>query len=443
MVSVLANDERQGTGLGPDVHRDARQLMASDAPRAESATPQSEVRRSVLVVHNRYQLRGGEDVVFEAESALLEKNGHRVGQVIVDNSTIPESLGFLAQAQLAARTIWSPESAQTLRRAIRKFRPDVVHAHNTFPLMSPSIYGASAREGVPVVQTLHNYRLVCPKATLFRDGGPCEDCVGRTIPSPGIVHGCYQGSRPKSAIVAAMLGIHNTRATWDKISLFVALSEFSRQVFLRGGFPADRIVVKPNFVEPDPGGRKASGDSLVFVGRLSEEKGVDTLLRAAASEKSGNRLTIIGDGPLRAAVREFAASHSNIELLGPQQRPMVVAAMAAARAVIIPSLWYEAAAPLTLIEAFACGAPVIGSRLGALGEAVDHGKTGLLFEAGSHEALASAIRWMTENPTAAARMGDAARAKYLSTYTAAQNYPQLISLYDRAVGHSQTDELTT
>lgn len=387
---------------------------------------------SVLVVHNRYQQRGGEDVVFEAESKLLEKHGHRVGRLVAHNSMIAELRGPHDQARLAARTVWSHKSADEVRRAIREFNPDVLHVHNTFPLLSPAIYEASAREGVPVVQTLHNYRLVCPKATLFRDGRPCEDCVGRMIPWPGVVHACYQGSRPKTAIVAGMLAFNNVRATWQSVSIFIALSEFGRQIFIRGGLPADRIVVKRNFVEPDPGGRESTGDAFVFVGRLTTDKGVETLLRAWAALPASVRLVIIGDGPLRELVRKAASGSGNIQFAGQQDRTFVLAAMASARAVIIPSLWYEAA-PLTMIEAFGCGAPVIGSALGSLGEAIEHGKTGLLYEAGSEAALAGSVRWMSENPQAAARMAAAARDTYLSRYTAQENYPQLLAIYDRAL----------
>ena len=399
---------------------------------------------SILIVHNRYQQAGGEDVVFESESNLLEERGHRVDRLVADNSSIPASLGPIEQAALAVRTVWSRQAARDVQRAIRKFRPAVLHVHNTFPLLSPSIYETAAREGVAVVQTLHNYRLVCPEATLFRDGRPCEDCVGRRVPWPGVLHACYHGSHAHSAVVASMLGFHNARATWERIAIFIALSEFGRRVFIRGGLPAERIVVKRNFVEPDPGssgGPRRRGEGYVFVGRLSEEKGVETLIRAWQLLPADVHLTVIGDGPMRDVVRTAAAAHANVEMLGSQDRSVVLATMAAARAVIVPSIWYEAA-PLTLIEAFGCGVPVIGSRLGSLEEAIGHHRTGILFEAGDPASLAEAVRWMTEHPAAAEQWGEAARATYLSTYTGEETYRQLAGIYRRAIEESRSGHRT-
>lgn len=403
---------------------------------------------SILLVHNRYRQAGGEDVVFESESSLLEGRGHRVERFSVDNSSIPASRGPIQQAALAAGTVWSRQSARDVQHRIRAFRPAVLHVHNTFPLLSPSIYEAAADEGVPVVQTLHNYRLVCPEATLFREGRPCEDCVGRRVPWPGVLHACYHGSRLQSAVVASMLAFHNARATWDSISIFIALSEFGRRVFIRGGLPAERVVVKRNFVDPDPGGpggpggRRGRRDGFVFAGRLSEEKGVETLIRAWQSLPADVRLTVIGDGPLGDVVRTAAAGQANIEMLGSQDRGVVLAAMAAAQAVIVPSIWYEAA-PLTLIEAFGCGVPVIGSRLGSLEEAIEHQGTGFLFEAGDPIALAAAVRWVTEHRAAAEQWGEAARATYLSTYTGEQTYRQLVGIYRRAIEESRSRDRTT
>jgi glycosyltransferase involved in cell wall biosynthesis len=394
---------------------------------------------AILGVHNRYQQAGGEDVVFEAEMALLESVGHRVGRFVVDNSTIPDSLGMVDRVRLAARTIWSRQSAVHIRQAIRAFRPDVVHVHNTFPLLSPAIYEACASERVPVVQTLHNYRLVCPTATLFRDGHPCEDCVGHRLRLPGVLHACYQDSRVKSAVVAGMLAFHDARGTWDRVTTYIALSEFSRSVFVRGGLSADRIVVKPNFIEPDPGGRRADGDAFVFVGRLAPEKGLDTLLRAWSLVPQDVRIVIVGDGPMAAGVEEAAAMHGNIEMLGRRDRQEVLSIMAASRAVIVPSVWYEGA-PLTVLEAFGCGAPVIASRLGSLEEAIDHGRTGLHFAPGRADELAGAVTWMTKHADEARAMGNAARAEYLSRYTGKRNYADLLSIYKGALAAAEFRE---
>jgi glycosyltransferase involved in cell wall biosynthesis len=389
-------------------------------------------KASVLVVHNRYQQPGGEDLVFEGESALLERYGHRVRRFVVDNRRIPQSPGVIGQARLARNTIWSHQAAKRLRRIVREFEPDVVHVHNTFPLLSPSIYEACTAEGVPVVQTLHNYRLICPKATLFRNGAPCEDCVGRVVPWPGLAHACFQGSRLKSAPVVGMLSFHNARRTWDHVSAFIALTEFGRQLFIKGGLPADRVVVKPNFLEPDPGGRNGTSREFVFVGRLDTEKGLQTLLRAWHGMPAGIRLRIMGDGPLRTTVQRAAAGSNAIFYDGPRGRDEVLERMASAAAVIVPSEWYEGQ-PLTVIEAFACAVPVIASRLGALEEVVDSGRTGLLVEPGDADELATQVRWVDENPERAALMGMAARDEYLSEYTGARSYGSLMDIYRGAL----------
>jgi hypothetical protein len=193
-----------------------------------------------LLVHNRYQQPGGEDAVFEAEAALLQRHGHDVEQWVEDNREIPTT----PTARLAAHTVWSSPAVRRLEAILHRTRPEVVHFHNTFPLISPAAYVTCRRQGVPVVQTLHNYRLICPNAMLFRDGHPCEECVGRVVPWPGVVHACYRGSRAQTAVAAAMLATHRVRGTWTRdVDVYVALTQFARGKFLRGGLPETRIVV--------------------------------------------------------------------------------------------------------------------------------------------------------------------------------------------------------
>jgi glycosyltransferase involved in cell wall biosynthesis len=387
--------------------------------------------RSILVLHNRYRQRGGEDVMFEAESELLERHGHRVERLVLDSATIGDGQGPAGKLSLAARTVWSRESAHELRGVIRRFRPDVVHAHNTFPLLSPSVYDACAAERAPVVQTLHNFRLICPKATLFRDGRPCNDCVGRLVAWPGVAHACYQGSRPRSAVIAAMLGVARLRGTFDTVT-FIALSEFARERFIEGGLPRDRLHVKTNFLDPDPGGRSSDEGTFVFAGRLAEEKGVDRLLDAWRTLPPHIILNIIGDGPLRPSVERAAAALPNVRYRGSAERPIVLEAMRAARAVVVPSQWYEVA-PVSVLEAFASGAPVIASRLGSLPELVHDGKQGLLFDPSDAEALSACVRVLHEAPARAAALGERARATYLERYDGESNYARLMEIYRLAV----------
>jgi glycosyltransferase involved in cell wall biosynthesis len=383
----------------------------------------------ILLVHNRYQLAGGEDVVFEAEARLLRRHGHDVHEHVEDNDTIDPS----RRLRLALDTIWSSSRRTALQSIARANAIELVHFHNTFPLISPAAYGGCREAGAAIVQTLHNYRLLCPSATLFRDGRPCEDCVGRVLPWPGVAHACYRGSRMQTAAAAAMLTAHRLRGTWaHDVDLYLALTRFARERFIAGGLPADRIRVKPNFLPDDPGGARADGGDFLFVGRLDQSKGVETLVRAWASMPSPPPLRIAGDGPLAEIVRAAAAASPSVTYLGALPRAEVQAEMRAARALIFPSLWYEGM-PMTILEAFACGLPVIASRRGSLEELVDDGRTGLTVAPGDPAALAAAVAWASQNPERLAEMGRAARREFEDHYRAEANYPLLMDAYETAL----------
>ncbi len=263
----------------------------------------------VLSIHNSYQIRGGEDESREAEQRLLREMGHSV-EVYEENN---DRLSSLNAIQLACKTVWSKEAYKTVKQLLARQPHDIVHVQNFFPLISPSVYYAAKSMGVPVVQTLRNYRLLCPNAMFFREGRVCEACIGKAIPLPGVLHGCYRESQTASGAVATMLTVHRLMQTWmQKVDLYIALTEFARQKFIQGGFPEDKIVVKPNFVNPDPGIGEGRGGYALYVGRLSVEKGLDTLL--AAWEKLGKQLPlkIVGDGPLANQVVEATQRLGNI-----------------------------------------------------------------------------------------------------------------------------------
>jgi exopolysaccharide biosynthesis WecB/TagA/CpsF family protein len=387
----------------------------------------------VLIIHNEYRNQGGEDSVVAAEIALLQAAGHGVVRHFRSNSEIaPQSL--IQKAALAANTIWSGESSRALQEVIRRERPDVAHFHNTFPLVSPSAYSTCRDAGIPVVQTLHNYRLVCPSANLFREGRPCEECVGKWNAWPGILHGCYHGSRATTGVVAAMLTIHRELGTWhDRVDCFIAPSEFARRKFIQGGLPSRKVFVKPHFIHPDPGNGSSRGESAIFVGRLSEEKGLHRFLQAWKLAGVTLPLRIVGDGPLRKRLqleRDYLGL-ANVYFDGQLDRRQIFEVLKKANFLVLPSECYETFS-MVAAEAAACGVPVIATRHGAIAEIVDDLHTGLLFGPADTVDLASKIEWAFQHPDSLAELGRAARAKFVSEYTAKRNLPQLLAIYERA-----------
>lgn len=395
----------------------------------------------LLLCHNYYQQRGGEDQSFEDEARLLENHGHDVVRYTVHNDEIEQ----MSRVSVARRTLFNRRTLDELRTLIRRQRPDVMHCTNTFPLISPAAYAAARAEGVAVVQALRNYRLLCPSALLMRDGRVCEDCVGKTFAWPGVRHACYRDSRAATAVVATMLAAQRVRKTWDRdVDLFYTLTEFARQKLIEGQLPAERIVVKPNFVDPDPGIGPGGGDYAVFVGRLSPEKGLDTLLAAWAqlADRDINiPLKIIGDGPQAELVRAAALVNSNIEWLGRRPLAEALSIVGDASFLVMPSIWYETFGR-TIIEAYAKGTPVIASNLGAMAELVDHGFTGMHFQPGDPGDLASKVNEMLSDDVRLSAMRRAARGEYERKYTAESNYQQLLAIYERALANMHSESLT-
>ena len=372
----------------------------------------------VLVVHNRYLHRGGEDVVVDAEVALLREHGHEV--VLFERGS--DQLSRFPPG-MAMQLLWNSQVAGELRQAVDDFGPDVVHVHNTFPFISPAAY--SAVKDRPVVQTLHNFRLMCLNALFLRDGKACEDCMGH-LPWRGVARACYRDSRPASAALAAMLALHRGLGTYGtKVSRYIALNEFCRGKFIAGGLPAERIVIKPNFVDARrPAQRARSG--LLFVGRLSAEKGIHVL--AGALGLAAVKLRAAGEGPEGETLRGMEGA----TLLGALPAESVRTEMEGAVALVLPSICYENF-PRTIVEAFSSGLPVIASRIGALAEIVTEGRTGLLFEAGNPADLAAKMAWALAHPGEMAEMGRQARVQYEREFTPEVNYGRLMEIYRGAL----------
>lgn len=384
----------------------------------------------ILLVHNYYKLSGGEDQCVAAEIAMLRAHGHWVTRYCLSNDAT-DSMGKLA---LAGRTIWSRPAFLDIRQVIRMHRPQVVHFHNTLPLISPAAYYAARAEGVPVVQTLHNFRLLCVNAVLFRDGVPCEDCVGKAIPWRGVARKCYRDSRSASAAVAAMISAHRLLGTWrNMVDAYIALSEFSRRKFVEGGLPANKIVVKSNFLYPEPGAGTGNGEYAVYVGRLSAEKGVETLLKAWRSIGRAMPLKIAGDGPLAGAVREAVAQNPGIEWLQGVSHEEVYRLIGAAAFLVLPSECYEGALPRVVIEAFAKGTPVVVSRHGAMADLVVDGHNGLCFAPGRSEDLEAKVRFLISDSSTLKSMRRAARETYDRNFTAEANHEVLMAIYARVI----------
>lgn len=369
-------------------------------------------------------------MVLQAEKVLLEEKGHTVDLLENNNDDIVNSW---EKTKAAVNSIYSFSSKQRVYKEITRSQPDVVHIHNFFPRFSPSIYYACQEAKVPVVQTLHNYRLFCSNGYLFREGKVCEDCLGKLFPLPGVVHGCYRDSKIGSATVATMLFVHRVLQTFqEQVDVFIALTEFAKQKYIEGGLPADKIVVKPNFVSPIPTVGKGQGNFVLFVGRLSEEKGLRTLLKAWQNIGMRMPLKIVGDGFLHEYVKAEQINIPGVEYLGFKPIEEVYDLMGEASALIFPSQWYEGL-PRNIIESFAKGTPVIASKLGAMATLIEHQRTGLHFEPGSSEGLVQQVEWMLSHPAQWKVMRQQVRTEFETKYTVEKNYELLMSIYRLAI----------
>lgn len=387
----------------------------------------------ILILHNYYRQPGGEDGTVHRESMLLRAAGHQVTTYSRHNREIDEG-SLSGKIKTASKAIWAQDSYRELITLINNEKPDLAHFHNTFHMISPSAYYACRDTNIPVVQTLHNYRLYCAPGIFYRNGAICEECLEHSL-LRGVQHGCYRESRPQTTAVALTLKIHRRLQTWERIvDCYIAPTNFVRTKFVAAGLPPDKVFVKPNFVDPDPGERNDKGEYAIFAGRLTVEKGLRTLIAAWGLLERNIRLVIIGDGPLRGELEQLTAQKGmcNVEFKGSLPNGETIKAMKAAKFLIFSSEWYETFGT-TIVEAFACGIPVLCSNLGAMQELVEDGRTGLHFAPGVPADLAAKVSWAWSHPTEIKAMGHAARREYEEKYTPQQNYRMLMMTYEVAL----------
>jgi glycosyltransferase involved in cell wall biosynthesis len=381
-------------------------------------------KMKILVVHNAYQHRGGEDSVVDTEVVMLRAHGHVVELYQRTNDDVQR----MNKVHLVQTTFWSKKTLNDMACVVREFQPDIIHVHNTFPLISPSIYQAAHLAQIPIIQTLHNFRLLCPQAMFLRGGKVCEDCLGKA-PWRAVLRRCYRGSVAQSGVLVGMLLYNRARGIYrNKVSKYIALNQFCLAKFIEGGIPSERLVIKPNFVEdlaaPDFNNLR---DGLLFVGRLSQEKGVAVLAQAFSATLHGS-LRVAGTGAESAQIE----GRAGVEMLGALKPLEVRAQMGRSIVLVVPSICYETFG-MTIIEAFSAGTPVIASNIGALPDLVIDGVTGLLFEPSNPDDLQAKLSWAVQNPAAMLQMGRNARALYLEKYTLEQNYTQLMQIYQAAI----------
>lgn len=382
----------------------------------------------ILLVHNLYKVHAGENTAFYADKKLLEDNGHIVVPFIKDNQDI-DKFSFTKKAALLYQTTWSASIYAELKELLERENPDVAHFHNTLPLITPSAYYACRDSGVPIVQTLHNFRLFCPVATFYRNTSICEDCLSKSL-WQSIRFGCYRDSHIQSAVVAAMLKYHWHKRTYqDVIGRYIVFNNFQRDKFSRNGIPAEKIVIKPNFLVSTALQQSEIKDHILFIGRLDNGKGAQILIKAA-THFPDHKINIVGEGPERAGLETMAAQKGlkNIKFWGHCSSEVCFELLRSAQCFVLPSLWYEGM-PLVALEAFAAGVPVVVSRVGGLPDLIREGESGFCFEPGNHQDLARVLKNILGNKSLQEKLYVGARAEYEHNYTPERNIRKLESVY--------------
>ncbi|MCC9135059.1 glycosyltransferase family 4 protein [Pontibacter silvestris] len=388
----------------------------------------------ILVIHNKYKIRGGEDSCFETETGLLREHGHKVRTLIFDNDVIDSSL--ITTIKLSYKLFYNSDSAVALEKEIQEFRPQIIHVHNFFYIASPAVFYVAHKHHIPVVLTVHNFRMICAGALLLRDGKVCEKCIHSKFPVDGIIHGCYGGSAMQTAHLTCMTSFHKLAGTWrKKVTRYIVLNNFAKRKLHNSslGLKSDQIAVKPNCV-PDNGYTLPNDreDYFVFVGRLSQEKGIDVLLKAR--DRFPFKLKIIGTGPLEELVQEYAAKYDDVEYCGFQNSSFITEMLKKSKGLIFPSVWYEGM-PITILEAFSTGTPVIASDIDNINEIVENNVNGIHFRLGDSDSLADALKTFNPDIDESQRfLYKQARKTFERKYTREGNYELLMAVYHDVIG---------
>lgn len=376
-----------------------------------------------------YALRGGEETVVENENKLLNDNGHIVEQYIQDNRDI-ESFSISDKISLVSNAIWSRQSYNDLTSKIKTFKPDICHLHHFYPLLSPSVVDACTDQNIPLVMTLHSYRLICTNSMLYRDGAVCTECVGRSL-YHSVKRKCYRGSYFHTFHLAHTIEKARKRNVWDKsISRFIALTHFGKKLFVQGGLPEEKILVKPNFShKPDILITPSNDNYLLYFGRLDPLKGFDLVMKAAQTLPEYH-FVVAGTGPLQSELESLYLS--NLEYMGLLQQDRLNELISKASMILFTSRSFEGM-PSIIPESFALGKPILASDIGVIPELIRNGETGILFQAGSLHDLIEKIRWSMNHPTELRQMGDKAFQEFKEKYSPEVAYQQLISIYQEAI----------
>ncbi len=383
----------------------------------------------ILIIHNQYQQHGGEDTVLDSEIKLLQKNDEVVETLIFNNDKINS---WASKVKFGLYSFYNPNSSCLLESKISEFKPDVIHVHNFFPIASPSLFYVANNNKIPIIMTLHNYRLLCPNAMFFRKGQICEDCISKSFALDGVIHGCYRDSSLQTLFLASMTWFHKKSHTWERrVNKYIALTNFAKNKFLNSSLGLDnkKICIKPNFVI-DKGFDLDKKDYCLYVGRLSKEKGIDILLNTFKNSK--RKLIIIGTGPMLDEIKIYSSKYENIEYLGFQSIGFIISKLKKAKALIFTSIWYEGM-PMTILEAFSTATPVICGDIGGPAEIVTNEKTGLVYKVGDSKELQSKIEWLYNNSEAYKSLCINAHQEFLNKYSEEKNYAQLINIYNEII----------
>ncbi|MGA9407849.1 MAG: glycosyltransferase family 4 protein [Bacteroidota bacterium] len=397
----------------------------------------------ILLVHNFYgsTAPSGENTAYRAEASLLRNNSHSVIEFNRHSDEILQR-NFYGTLKGAVSAVWNPFSLFSLKQALRETKPDIVHVHNTFPLLSPSVVYAPREQNIPTVMTMHNYRIGCSAGTAVRKDQACTLCLDAKSVIPALRFGCYRESRMATLPVSAMIAFHNARNTWRRnIDAFITLTDFQRDTMVRFGIPAESLFVKPHFLEhpPQPIPWKDREHKAVFVGRLYAAKGIHILLEAwKRMGKESPRLEVVGDGPMKAQlVRSVEGSGGSVSFLGNVSREEAMRRISSAKLLIVPSLCFEGF-PMVVQEAFALGVPVAASNIGSLPSLVTENKNGKLFAPGDAGEILSCVKELLANDKKLRFLGEAARREFDEKYTAEKNYGMLMGIYEAATARRKT-----